>query len=100
MLKYDYFMVNESKAELYKKIHSEYHKKLKELESKLAALHHELNQIEQGIQHESKKIYGVSNISTLKAKKVKLDASIIKLTKDIKELNKEKNRKIKRLQKS
>ena len=37
-------MTNESKSELAKKIESEYHKKLKELESSLAVKHKELNQ--------------------------------------------------------
>ena len=39
-------MANESRSELIKQIQSEYHKKLKDLESKLAVNHKELNQIE------------------------------------------------------
>jgi hypothetical protein len=63
-------LTNESKSELSKKIQADYHKKLKELESKLAAKHKELAKIERLIQHESKKIYG-SNISTLLNLKLK-----------------------------
>jgi len=39
-------MTDESKSELTKKIKAEYHKKLKEIESELAAKHKKLNQIE------------------------------------------------------
>ncbi|MFX1497913.1 MAG: hypothetical protein ACFFBH_10325 [Promethearchaeota archaeon] len=93
-------MVNESKAELYKKLQAEYHKNLKELESDLATLHKELHQVEQGIKHEEKKIYGISNYPTLKARKAELDALILKLKKRIKNLHKDKIKKIKKLKKS
>lgn len=90
-------MVN--KSELTKKIKSEYHKKLKDLESKLAAKHKELNQIERSIQHESKKIYGstLSTLSKFKTKKVELNAVILKLKKEIKHIRKEYIKKLKKL---
>jgi chromosome segregation ATPase len=93
-------MVKESKTEIYKRIQSEYHQKLKEIESNLASLHKELHQVENGIKHERKKTYGSSDLATLKAKKGELNVSILKLKKDIKKLNKEKNKKIKKLKKS
>ena len=93
-------MVNGSKAEIYKRIQAEYHKKLKEIESNLASLHRELHQVENGIKHERKKTYDRSDLATLKAKKGELNVSILKLKKDIKKLNKEKIKKIKKLKKS
>ena len=92
-------MANESKAEIYKRIQSEYHQKLKELESNLASLHKELQKVEQGLKHEEKKIYGISNFATLKAKKGELDTAIFKVKKNIMKLNKEKNKKLKKLKK-
>jgi len=89
-------MTNESKAELVKQLQSEYHKKLKDLESKLAIKHKELNKVEQGIEHESKKTHG-SNLSELKTNRVEINAQILKLKKEIKQLNKEKIRKLKKL---
>lgn len=89
-------MKNETKADAIKRIQLEYHQKLKDLEAKLAAKHKELNQIEQGIKHESKKIYE-SKLSTLKAKRVELNASILKLKKEIKNINKEKTKKLRKL---
>ncbi len=89
-------MNDDSRSELAKQIHSEYHKKLKDLESKLAAQHKELNQIEQAIKHEAKKVYG-SNLSALKTKKVELNARILKLKKEVKQLNKERNKRLKKL---
>ena len=91
-------MVNESKAEQYKRIQSEYHQKLKELESNLASLHKELHKVEQGMKHEEKKIYG-SNFATLKTKKGELDSAIFKVKKNIISLNKEKKKKLKKLKK-
>jgi len=93
-------MVKESKSELLKKIQSDYHKKLKELESKLAVAHKELHQIERGIQHESKKVFGHSNLPTLKAKKVELNGSILKLKKEIQKINKARKKQIQKLRKS
>jgi len=89
-------MAVSSKSDLINKIQVEYHKRLKELESKLAVKHKELTQIEQLIKHEEKKIYN-SNLSSLKSKRTELNYSILKLKKDIKQLNKEKNKKLKKL---
>jgi len=89
-------MSNESRVDLIKQIQSDYHKKLKELESQLAIKHKELNQIEKSINHESKKIYD-SKLPTLKAKKGQLNASILKLKKEIKRINKEKAKKLKKV---
>ena len=80
-------MTNKSRYEISRKIHPEYNKKLKELESKLASKHKELSKIKQGIIHESKKTHG-SNLSALKAKRGELNAAILKLTKEIKQINK------------
>jgi len=93
-------MTKDDKLNLIHQIQSEYHKKLKELELNLASLHKELHQVEQGMKHEEKKIYGISNFATLKAKKGKLNAAIFKVKKDIKNLNKEKIKKINKLKKS
>ncbi|MFW9866707.1 MAG: hypothetical protein ACFFEN_11480 [Candidatus Thorarchaeota archaeon] len=93
-------MVKESKSELLKKIQSDYHKNLRELESKLAAAHNELRQVERGIQHESKKVFGHSNLPELKTKKVELNGSILKLKKEIQRINKERKKRIKKLRKS
>ncbi|MBY9010554.1 MAG: hypothetical protein KGD74_11870 [Candidatus Lokiarchaeota archaeon] len=84
-------MTNESKSELTKELKSEYHKKLKELELRLAAKHKELNQIERTIQHESKKIYGstLMTLSKLKTKKVEVNGIILKLKKEIKRIRNE-----------
>jgi hypothetical protein len=92
-------LTNESKSELSKKIQADYHKKLKELESKLAAKHKELAKIERLIQHESKKIYG-SNISTLskfKTEKVEVNVTIVQIKKDIKHLKSEYIKKLRKL---
>ena len=82
------------------KIQAEYHKKLKEVEAKLAAKHKELNKIEQRIRHETKKIYDAnhpSSTASLKAKRAELNVSILKLKKDIKKINKEKIKRLKKL---
>ena len=89
-------MTVSSKSNLINKIQAEYHKCLKEIESKLAVKHKELNQIEQLIKREAKKISG-SNISSLKSKRMELNGSILKLKKDIKQLKKEKNKKLRKL---
>jgi len=89
-------MTNNSRYELSRKVHSEYNKKLKELESKLASKHKELSKVEQGIRHELKKTHG-SKLSILKAKRGELNASILKLIKEIKQINKEKVKKLRKL---
>jgi len=92
-------MERETKTELVKQIKADYHKKLKVLESALAVKHKELSHLQQSINHEEKKIYK-SKISTLRAKKVELDASILKLKKEIKQIKKAKEKKLKKLKKS
>ncbi|MFX0075390.1 MAG: hypothetical protein ACFE96_08110 [Candidatus Hermodarchaeota archaeon] len=89
-------MTDKVQSELKKKIESDFHKKLKELEAKLAVKHKELNQIEKSIQHESKKIYG-STLSTLKSKKAQLNTQILKLTKEIKHIKSDYIKKLKKL---
>ncbi|MFX1269095.1 MAG: hypothetical protein ACFFAK_14140 [Promethearchaeota archaeon] len=89
-------MKNESKAAMIKKIQLEYHQKLKELEAKLAVKHKELTQIKQGIKHESKKIYH-SKLSILKSKRNEINASILNLKKEIKQINKERIKKLRKL---
>ena len=84
------------KSDANNKIQAEFHKRLKELESKLAIKHKELNQIELQIKHETKKIKS-SNISSLKSKKIEINASILKIKKEINHLNKEKNKKLRKL---
>jgi hypothetical protein len=92
-------MVNESKQEKVKKLTSEYHKKLKQLEVGLAEKHRELNHIEQKLQHESKKIYGSTSptISTLKSDKLKINMAIMKLKKEVKRIRADYAKKLKRL---
>jgi len=85
-----------SKSDLINKIKAEYHKQIKELESKLAIKHKELNQTEQLIKHEEKRIYK-SNLSSLKSKRMELNSTILKIKKDIIQLNKEKNKKLRKL---
>ena len=89
-------MVKSSKSELIKIIQSEYHKKLKDLEAKLALKHKELDQVERDITHESKKT-GHTNISKLKGKKAELNVTINQLKKEIQKMNKEKKKKIRAL---
>lgn len=89
-------MSHSPKSNLINKIHSDYNKKLKDLESKIAVIRKELNQIEQNIAHERKKI-DRSSFSTLKAKRAELNATILKLKKEIKKVNKEKAKKLKKL---
>ena len=89
-------MVDSSKSKLVKKIQSEYHKKLRDLEDKLALRHKELDQVEHDINHESKK-NGHTNISKLKRKKAELNVAIFRLKKKIQQINKEKVKKLKAL---
>jgi len=89
-------LVKSSKSDLIKKIQSDYNKKLKDLESKLAVKHKELSQIEINLTHESKKIEH-HNISKLKSKRAELNAIILQLKKEIKKVNKEKIKKLRAL---
>jgi uncharacterized coiled-coil DUF342 family protein len=89
-------MVDSSKSNKIKKIQSDYHRKMRDLEDKLAAKHKELDQVEHDINRESKKI-GHTNISKLKSKKAELNVAINQLKKEIRKLNKEKMKKIRAL---
>jgi len=89
-------MSNLSKSDLINKIKSEYNKKLKELEAKLATKHKELIQIERTIKHDTK-IIDHSNISKLKSKKAELNSTIAFLKKEIKKVSKEKIKKLRKL---
>ncbi|NVM34227.1 MAG: hypothetical protein HWN81_01445 [Candidatus Lokiarchaeota archaeon] len=89
-------MSNLSKSDLINKIKSEFNKKLKELEAKLATKHKELIQIERAIKHDTK-IIDHSNISKLKSKKAELNSTIAFLKKDIKKVSKEKIKKLRKL---
>jgi uncharacterized protein involved in exopolysaccharide biosynthesis len=92
-------MVNESKPEQLKKFKSEYHKKLKELELRLAEKHKELTQVERKLQHESKKIYGATSptLSKLKTDKININNLIMRLKKEIKRTRNEYAKKLKKL---
>ena len=89
-------MADPSKSNLIKKVKSEYSKKLKNLEAKLAVRHKEPHQIEISIAHELKKIEH-SKLSKLKSKKIELTAIILQLEKEIKKVIKEKIKKLKAL---
>jgi len=89
-------MSNLSKSGLINRIKSEYNKKLKELEAKLATKHKELIQIERAIKHDTK-IIDHSNISKLKSKKAEINTTIIFLKKEIKKVKKEKIKRLRKL---
>ncbi len=89
-------MSNLSKSDLVNKIKAEFNKELKALETNLAIKHKELIQIERAIQHDTK-IIDHSNISNLKSKKAEINAAIISLKKEIKKLNKEKIKKLRKI---
>ncbi|MFX1321657.1 MAG: hypothetical protein ACFFAQ_08435 [Promethearchaeota archaeon] len=90
-------MADPSKMDLINKIKSEYNKKLKDLELKLAAKHKELRKIENLIVHETKKKVVHSNISNSKSRRVELNFEIHQLEKDIKRIHKEKIKKLRNL---
>lgn len=90
-------MTNTSKSTLINKIKAEYNKKLKDLERSLADKHKELSRIENVIVHETKKKVVHSDISGLKSRKVQLNYEIHQLEKDIKNINKEKIKRLKKL---
>lgn len=89
-------MSDSSKLEKVNRIKSEYNKKLKDLEAKLAVKHKELNQIERAIAHDTK-IIDHSRISKLRLKKAELNTDISFLKKEIKKVNKEKNKKLRKI---
>jgi hypothetical protein len=90
-------MVDSSKSISINKIKAEYNKKLKDLELKLAVKHKELSKIDSLILHETKKKVVHSDISNLKSRKVKLNFEIHQLQKDMKRLNKEKSKILKKI---
>ncbi|MFW9881311.1 MAG: hypothetical protein ACFFG0_50245 [Candidatus Thorarchaeota archaeon] len=89
-------MKDSTKSNLINKIKTEYNKKLKDLEFKLALKHKELNQIENELIHDRRKI-DHSNVGKLRSKKAEINADISFLQKEIKKINKEKIRKLKKL---
>ena len=89
-------MANSSTANLVNKINSEYNKKLKALESKLAIKHKELKQIERVIAHDTKRVDHL-NLSKLKSKKAEINTAILLLKKEIKKVSKEKIKKLRKL---
>jgi len=89
-------MSNLSKSELLNKIKSEYNKKLKDLETKLAKKHKELIQVEKEIKHDTR-VIDHSNLPKIKAKKGEINATIIFLKKEIKKAKKEMMRKLRKL---
>ncbi|MFW9972382.1 MAG: hypothetical protein ACFFDF_19505 [Candidatus Odinarchaeota archaeon] len=89
-------MSNTSKSDEITKIKSEYNKRLKDLEATLARKHKELNQINTAIMHDKKRI-DHSGLSQLKLKKAEINTAISLLRKQIKKVNKEKIKKLKKL---
>ncbi|MFX0029427.1 MAG: hypothetical protein ACFE8B_09470 [Candidatus Hermodarchaeota archaeon] len=89
-------MANPSKSTLINQIKSEYRKKIKDLEAKLAIKHKELNQIERLLIHDTKRV-DHSGITKLKSEKGKLNADIIQLKKEIKKANKERAKNLKKI---
>jgi len=85
-----------SKSDLINKIKSEYNKKLKALEAKLALKHKELNQIESAIKHDTR-VIDHSNISKLRLEKAEINTSIISIKKEIKKLNRQKDKKLRKV---
>ncbi|MFX0060103.1 MAG: hypothetical protein ACFE8J_17540 [Candidatus Heimdallarchaeota archaeon] len=90
-------MGNTSKSININKIKAEYNKKLKDMERKLAIKHKELNKIEDLIAHERIKKVVHSDISDLKSSRVKLNYEIHQLEKEIKRINKEKIKRLRKL---
>ncbi|MFX1326086.1 MAG: hypothetical protein ACFE8N_14135 [Promethearchaeota archaeon] len=89
-------MSNSSRSDLINKIKSEYRNKLKELEAKLTVKNKELNQIERALLHDTKRV-DHSGIAQLKSKKAELNAIIVLLKKEIKKVNKEKVKKLRKI---
>ncbi|MFX1377355.1 MAG: hypothetical protein ACFFA0_16265 [Promethearchaeota archaeon] len=89
-------MANPSKSTLINQIKSEYRKKIKDMEAKLAIKHKELNRIERLLLHDTKRV-DHSGISKLKSEKGKVNAAIMQLKKEIKKANKEQAKSLKKL---
>lgn len=85
-----------SKSELAAKIKSEYNKKLKEFEAKLATKHKELIQVERAINHDTR-VIDHSNLPKLKTKRGEINSSIIHLKKEIKKVKKERIKRLRKL---
>jgi hypothetical protein len=85
-----------SKSELANKIKSEYNKKLKDLEAKLAIKHKELIQVEKAINHDTK-VIDHSNLHNLKSKKGEINGTMILLKKEIKKVKKEEIKRLRKL---
>ncbi|MFX1366312.1 MAG: hypothetical protein ACFFCE_11420 [Promethearchaeota archaeon] len=89
-------MSDSSKSDLENKIKAEYNKKLKDLETKLVKLHYELKKIEGIFTHETKRVDHLK-LSKLKAKRSELNSNIIQIRKEIKKVQKEKIKKLRKL---
>ena len=89
-------MSNPSKSTLKSQINSEYRKKLKDLEAKIAKKHKELNEIERLLKHDTKRV-DHSGIAELKSEKGRLNSAILNLKREIKKANKERVKKLKKL---
>ncbi|MFW9821035.1 MAG: hypothetical protein ACFFE5_15635 [Candidatus Thorarchaeota archaeon] len=89
-------MSDNSKLDKANKIKSEYNRKLKDLEVKLAIKHKELRQIYKDILHDKEKI-DHSGLSNLKSKKAELNVAINLLKKQINKTKKEKIKKLKKI---
>ncbi|MFX1502071.1 MAG: hypothetical protein ACFFDH_14000 [Promethearchaeota archaeon] len=89
-------MSDSSKTELANKIKAEYNKKLKDLEAKIVKLHTELIKIQRVFTHETKRVDHL-NLSNLSSKKAELNANIAQLKKEIKKVNKEKIKRLRKL---
>jgi len=89
-------MSDTSKQDKVNRIKSEYNRKLKGLETKLAVKHKELKQINRAILHDKSKI-NHSGLSNLKSKKAELNVAINLLKKQISKTKKEKIKKLRKL---
>ncbi|MFX0021992.1 MAG: hypothetical protein ACFE9S_06675 [Candidatus Hermodarchaeota archaeon] len=89
-------MSDPSKLNKANRIKSEYNRKLKDLEAKLAIKHKELTQTDKAILHDKSKI-DHSGLSNLKAKRAELNVTINLLKKQIYKTKKEKIKKLRKL---
>lgn len=89
-------MSDTSKADSVNKIKAGYNKKLKNLEAKIAKLHSELKKIDVVFAHEPKRVDHL-NLSQAKLKRAELNSQITQLRKEIKQISKEKIKKLKSL---
>lgn len=89
-------MSDTSKLDKINRIKTEYNRKLKDLEAKLATKHKEMRQIDNAISHDKTKI-NHSGLSDLKVKKAELNVAINLLKKEFKKTQKEKIKKLKKV---